>query len=132
MLVAGAVFTSFVLEDSLPPPLKEYLKAEADRGIAAGDIVFLVGGIIFVLAALIASAGLFFLQKWARWLYLAATFVAYAAMLFSGPSVEHAVAGTVGDLTVLISGVILGMAFFTDVLEKQAAPQQTSRSGKVS
>ena len=125
-LVIATIVLSFVLEDSLPSPLKEYVKAGADREIQPSDIAGLLGGSIVIVAALIASAGLFLLKKWARWLYLAATLVGYALTFFAGPSVEHPLSAGLDDISAAVSGVILGIAFFTGVLEKADSPVNPS------
>jgi xanthine/uracil permease len=108
---------SFVLQDSLPTPLKDWLVAEAERDMAVHELVLLGGGVVvLLLAAIVASVGLLFLQRWAAWLYLFSFIVGCLLCLFYGPVVEHGVADVVGDVATFLSGLVLGLAFFTDAL----------------
>ena len=107
---------SFVLQDSLPTPLKDWLVAEAERDMAAHELVLLGGVVVLLLAAIVASVGLLFLQRWAAWLYLFSFIVGCLLSLFYGPVVEHEVADVVGDVAIFLSGLVLGLAFFTDAL----------------
>ena len=64
----------------------------------------------------IASLGLFFRQRWAGFLYVSLVILGYVFMGFLGPTVEHAIADAVDEVAVLISGMIISLIAFTDVL----------------
>ena len=126
ILVALSVILSFTLEDSLPPPLRDYVKAEAEREITRSELLLMVPMLILIVAAVVASVGLFMLKEWARWCYLAATGGGSTLLVFMDPSVQHAVTEGVGNFTVIVSGVILGIVFFTDVLRTPPPENGTS------
>ena len=48
--------------------------------------------------------------------YLFSFIVGCLLSLFYGPVVEHEVADVVGDVAIFLSGLVLGLAFFTDAL----------------
>jgi len=108
---------SFALEDNLPTPLKDWLVAEAERDTAAHDVVLLGGGVVFFLAAVVSSLGLLFLQRWAAWLYLLSVIFGCLLSPFIGPVVEHGVADAVDEAAIVLSGLVLGLAFFSDALK---------------
>ncbi len=115
VIVAGLVAT-FSLEGSLPPLLQEYLEWEANQPLITSDIVLLAVVLLPIPLCLISSIGLFFFKNWARWLYLACSLLIYSTSLFFGPTVEHGVAGVIDDLSVVLEGFILGLAFFGNVI----------------
>jgi len=68
-----------------------------------------------------------FLQRWAAWLYLVSLLIGYALFPFTGPTVEHALADAVDELAILMSGSIIGLAFFSDALRgRNTAPDAAS------
>lgn len=80
----------------------------------------LTGGFAF-LSGIAASIGLLLLKRWAAWLFLLTTAVAYTLMAFLGPTVEHGVTSAVNGAFSVVTGVILGLAFFTDALPARGA-----------
>jgi len=112
------LIATFALEGSLPPLLQEYLEWEANRPLIPSDIVFAAVALVSIPLCLVASIGLFFFKNWARWLYLACSLLIYSMSFFTGPTVEHGIAGVLDDLSVLLEGLILGLAFFGNVIPK--------------
>jgi hypothetical protein len=80
------------------------------------ELAVLVIMVPMMLVLLVSSFGLFFLKNWARWLYLWTTIASYIVLPYLGPTVEHGLVGAVDDLSVLLSGAILGIAFFGNVI----------------
>lgn len=116
VLVGLAVGLSVLLESTLPAPLREWLTADAEGGFSLQDMKLLVVLIPILACAFVASIGLLCLQRWGACLYLIALVVDLVTLPFMGPTVEHALVSAVGQLTVLLSGLIVGLAFFSDAL----------------
>jgi hypothetical protein len=119
-----AIALSFLLESSLPAPLRDWLAAEAEADLAPQEVALLIVMIPLLLSALVGSIGLLFLKRWGAWLYLISTIIGYALFPFTGPTVEHAVADAFDEVAILLSGLIIGLAFFSDALRvrKDEAP----------
>jgi uncharacterized membrane protein len=118
-LIIATIATSFLLESALPSPLRQYVQAESERDLTPADLAVAIGGILIVAMTVVATIGLFLFQRWARPLYLVTTLASFGVVLLAGASVEHAVSETLGELAVLVSGVILGIIYFTNSLEPQ-------------
>ena len=119
--IAGIVLSS-MLEGHLPLPLREWLNASEEVDLTAGDVAFGLIALLMLALMIVALVGLFFIQRWARWLYLGGLLALYILAMFLGPTVEHAVADVVADISTLVEGVILGIVFFTGVFEKSKQP----------
>ncbi len=115
-LVLASLTLAITLERFLPAPLHDYLKAESERDLHASEMLVLLGLGVFFVGFLVSSIGLFALKGWARWLYLGAEVIGCVIMMFAGPSVGHAVSSAFESATTVVSGLILGLAFFTDAL----------------
>jgi len=115
-LVAAGLTLAIALERFLPAPLQDFLKAESERDLQTPEILVLIGLGVFFVAFLVSSIGLFALKGWARWLYLGAEVLGCVMMMFAGPSVGHAVSSAFESAATAVSGLILGIAFFTDAL----------------
>jgi hypothetical protein len=116
VVVIVGVGLAFVLEGSLPDPLKAWLKAEEERGLGQSDYALLCGGVLALVMAILSSVGLLCLRRWASWLYLLAVVLGCLTSLFGGPVVQHVIPDVVDEIAVTISGLILGLAFFSDAL----------------
>ena len=65
---------------------------------------------------LVSMGGLFFYQRWAAWLMVAVLALFSLQLLFS-PTVEPGILSYLGSLSDLLTGLILGISFFTEALE---------------
>lgn len=128
VLVAVSVPLSFALEHTLPIQVREYLEWEANRDLTTLDLVLMTTLLVLVIGYLVSSVSLFLLRKWARWMYLACVIVGYILVPLGGATVEHGLAYTLGDVSEMLSGVIIALVFFTDVLsaDKQTADRVNS------
>jgi len=92
--------------------------------VTAIDQLMDVFGIIIFVSWLVALVGLFRLKRWARWVFLFSVLSGYAYMPFSGPTVAHGLASAADGIFAILSGVTLGLAFFTEALPPRlrAAP----------
>jgi hypothetical protein len=116
LLITG-VALSFALESNLPDSLRAWLAEEYAQDLTSFDLAIIAVGFVVVIATIVASVGLLFLQRWAAWLYLATTVIGCVFMMFTGPTVEHAVSYAFDDVSVVFTGLVLGLAFFTDALK---------------
>ncbi len=127
ILILGSAFLGFVGmvialagDGFLPKELADWQAAQQPEEEGAFILGFIL--ILPLIAALLASlVGLFLFKKWAAWLYLAITLLGSVFMLLE-PTVESGVAAFFTYLEAHVSGVILGVAFFSNALE----PDQNS------
>jgi len=111
------IILSVVLEAFLPEPLQDYVAWTVEQDISLGEILVFLITVPLLLVYLVSSVGLFLLKNWARWLYLWTTVVFCFLYPFFGPTVEHGIADAVDEVTVILSGVIIGIAFFGGVIQ---------------
>ncbi|MBP1638137.1 MAG: hypothetical protein H6Q18_926 [Bacteroidetes bacterium] len=102
---------------SLPEPLTAWIKKE---GTSFDYFQFAI--IIMIPLEFAASVGLFFFKEWARWLYLVVIIIENLLPSFTGPWVNPALAQTFGNLSILMTGIVIGLSFFTDVIAKKVEP----------
>lgn len=121
-LTAATIALSLAMEAWLPAPLAGWNAASADSMSTASLAAWGVVVFVFLVLLFAASAGLFFFKRRARWVYLATVFVFHVISIFIGPVVEHALPAAVNDFTIVLSGVIIGMVFFSGVLKPPAQP----------
>jgi hypothetical protein len=131
-LIIIAVILSFTLESSLPPQLREWLAHESGQGLSKSYLINAGVGVIIIGSAIISSIGLFFFRNWAKWVYLVSTVSGYVLLPFTGPTVEHAVTDTADELSIIVCGMILALAFFTDVVQgKKVSNHEPDRTGEL-
>jgi hypothetical protein len=114
-IVALAIAASVRLEQTLPAPLQAYLRARQDApfdGKQAG-----VGAAAILLLAGMVAAWIALLRFWriGPWFYLATTIGGVLLTLAAGPTVTTAIETTLDTSSSAIGGVILALAFFSDV-----------------
>ena len=110
-VLIGSVVVLIAFDQSLPPELSAWVEAEADSEWTAFDTF----AAALAVASIIASVGLLFFTRWSRWVYAASTIAMTVATLFGGPSVGSAFDAFSSELILLLDGVIIGTAFFSDV-----------------
>lgn len=123
-----SIATSFALENTLPEPLKTWLEQQAEADITNLEIILVFIGIPLLVIELIASICLCLLHQWAKWGFLTTTIIGYLLFLFAGPIVEDALSVTLEEISVMLSGLILGLVFFTDVLSEKAEQKELEDS----
>jgi hypothetical protein len=64
----------------------------------------------------VSMVGLFCYQRWAAWMMAVVIAVFSIQMLFS-PTVEPGILSLLGSLSDVVTGLVLGAAFFTNALE---------------
>lgn len=103
------VVVAFSTLTTLPSPLREYAKKQAQADITATDLVVFAVAVPAMLALLVAWRGLWVQKKWAPTLYAVAWLGAGLASLGLGPTVEAASSTLMGHVGCCVSGAILGM-----------------------
>ena len=106
----------FLDDRLLPPELAEWIYQDAETPLEAGGIIQLVMGLVALIFIIPSYIGLLMLKKWGAWLYLCACFFWTASSVFA-PTVMSGLFYSVDSATDILAGIILGMAFFSDVLD---------------
>ncbi len=127
LTVVGVVL-SFSLQSYLPPELQAWLEGQSDSGVTSSDFVLLFLGGALLIVMIVASIGLCRLRRWGAWLYLATTFLFTAFMPFMGPTVNHALADAVFEFALILSGAVIGIAFFGNVLQQTGKLNQAGEA----
>lgn len=118
-VIVLSIGLSFIGDKLLPAELAEWHhqnNAGEFRLLDLAGLLFWGAGVGLVFISL---AGLFFFQRWAAWLFLAVILLFSLQVLFS-PTVEPGLLSYLGGWSDVLTGLVLGLAFFTDVLEAGA------------
>jgi hypothetical protein len=118
---------SVALAGSLPAPLQDWVVGEAQRDLALHEVALAAVGLAVVFMTALASVGLLFLQRWAAYLFLACVVSGVVASVFTGPSVEQGPEGAMYDVANVLSGLVLGLAFFTNALRPHGERVDSAR-----
>lgn len=76
----------------------------------------LIIGLLSIVGVIVSDVGLLVSKMWGAQLHLCSLVVGTVALGFMGPRMTNAIGDTMGTLGSLISGLIVGLAFFTDSL----------------
>jgi len=115
LFIIAGIILSTMLEKQLPVELRQWIEMESE--FSTNDTVVLIGVLPILAASILGSIGLYRLRKWGASTYLMSMIIGYALYPFAGPTVEHAFACMVYEVSVIISGMIVAIAFFTDTLK---------------
>ncbi len=115
-LIVLSIGLAFVADKLLPEALAEWLHQENSGEFGVADII----GLLFWGAGLflffVSMAGLFFYQRWAAWM-MAGVIAVFSIQLLFSPTVEPGILSVLGSLSDVVTGLVLGAAFFTNALE---------------
>jgi hypothetical protein len=115
-LIVLSIGLAFVADKLLPEALADWIHQENAGDFSFGDII----GLLFWGAGLflffVSMVGLFCYQRWAAWMMAVVIAVFSIQMLFS-PTVEPGILSLMGSLSDVLTGLVLGAAFFTSALE---------------
>jgi len=115
-LIVLSIGIAFVADKLLPEALADWVHQESSGEWGIADII----GLLFWGAGLflffVSMVGLFCYQRWASWLMAIVVAVFSLQLLFS-PSVEPGILSLLGSLSDVVTGLVLGLAFFTDALQ---------------
>lgn len=121
LLTLLTVVLSKILDGRLPEPLLLWVQQQAQADLSSFGTIAVVIMIPAFIMSLVGTVGLFLFKPWARWLYLLSYVIGYICLTFLGPTVEHAVANAIADTSALMSGVVVGIAFFSAALNDDAS-----------
>lgn len=108
----------------LPPPLAEWNDYQADEHEYTPDWFMLFVITPMLLGGFVSRIGLFFYRRWAAYLYLVTTAVLGITHPLLGPHVRNGVEGTLSDTAMLVTGMIIAIAFFGNVLKQKDDPNK--------
>lgn len=108
-LVAGATETSF--PQLLPPELREYLDSQEWT-------TFDWASALVALVSLVSIVGLWLVKNWARWLYTLTTVAYFVVGPFVTPTVMSAPAYAFDELSLLCSGGVIVLVWFSQLKEE--------------
>jgi hypothetical protein len=115
-LIVLSIGLAFVADKLLPEALADWIHQENAGEFSFGDIL----GLLFWGAGLflffVSMVGLFCYQRWAAWL-MAVVVAVFSLQLLTGPTVEPGILSLLGSLSDVVTGLVLGAAFFTSALE---------------
>jgi hypothetical protein len=115
-LIVLSIGLAFVADKLLPEALADWLHQENSGEFGVGDIL----GLLFWGAGLflffVSMVGLFCYQRWAAWL-MAIVVAVFSLQLLTSPTVEPGILSLLGSLSDVVTGLVLGVAFFSNALE---------------
>ena len=111
MLLIISLIVSFFFDSSLPPELQDFVSKQSDPTSALPVLL------MFAISDVVASIGLLYLKDWARLLYLVNYVLGSALML--GPHVMTNIDYLLEGCIHALSGLIIGISFFTGVISKK-------------
>lgn len=120
-LVFIYVGASLGLESRLPPELLAWLAQEWEAEPTASDNVILGLCGLYFLAMAVGSVGLFLLHRWGGLVFAASSIAGLVLVAAMDPLVEHPFATAVGGAAGMITGAILAIVFFSEVLSTRRA-----------
>jgi Zn-dependent protease with chaperone function len=118
-LIVLSIGLAVVSDKLLPTELAEWHHRNNAGDFGFSDVLELMFWGAGMLLFFISMIGLFFYQRWAAWMMLAVLLVFSLQVLFS-PSVEPGLLTFVGGWSDVVTGLVLGLAFFTDALSEGA------------
>ncbi len=115
-LIVLSIGVAIVSDKLLPEALADWVKQENSGEIGIADII----GLLFWGAGLflffVSMVGLFCYQRWAAWL-MAGVIAVFSIQLLFSPTVEPGILSLLGSLSDVLTGLVLGLSFFTEALQ---------------
>jgi hypothetical protein len=115
-LIVLSIGLAFVADKLLPEALADWVHQVNSGDFELTDVFGLLvwGAGLFLF--FVSMVGLFCYQRWAAWMMAVVIAVFSIQMLFS-PTVEPGILSLLGSLSDVVTGLVLGAAFFTNALE---------------
>jgi hypothetical protein len=110
-LLFVAVAMVFMFHEPLPTELETWVNAQSETAWTVVDWL----GVAAALVSVIASVGLLFFARWARPTYAIALSGTIVVSALGGPYIVTGLEGFFDDFTLLLDGLIIGAAYFSDV-----------------
>lgn len=106
----------FAPQNNLPSGAQSVLLENSEREVSAYNALLRSVAPVGFVAYIVASVGLFMLKHWAAKLYLIALVISVMMLPFSRPSIEYGIGDTLISIADILSGLILGLVFYGNVL----------------
>ena len=106
---------AIISDKLLPDELAEWHRRNNATNFGVTDVLGLLFWIAGVGLLFVSMVGLFFYQRWSAWMFLGVNLVFSLQVLFS-PTVEPGLLSFIGGWSDVLTGLVLGFAFFTDAL----------------
>src|SRR5262245_40669531 len=119
-LTIASLVASVALQPTLPAPLQDYLRADADAPARAMDLAAAVGVALVMALMLTAWIGLWRFWKVAPPLLLASWIGVGAVTLLAGPTVQTTAETVIYTAWAVVGGVLLSMSYFSELRGKFA------------
>ena len=115
-LIVLSIGLAFVADKLLPDALADWVHQGNAGEFGVGDIFSLLfwGAGLFLF--FVSMAGLFFYQRWAAWM-MAVVIAVFSVQLLFSPTVEPGLLSLMGSLSDVLTGLVQGLAFFSDALQ---------------
>jgi hypothetical protein len=110
---------AMISDKLLPQELADWHQREAAGDFGFTDILGLLFWGAGLMLYFVSMTGLFFFQRWAAWMMLIVLLVFSVQVIFS-PSVEPGLLSYLGGWSDVLTGLVLGLAFFSDALKEEA------------
>jgi Zn-dependent protease with chaperone function len=115
-LIVLSIGIAIVADKLLPEALADWVQQQNSDDIGVADIIGLLfwGAGLFLF--IVSMVGLFFYQRWAAWM-MTVVIAVFSVQLLFGPTVEPGILSLMGSLSDVLTGLVLGLAFFSDALQ---------------
>jgi hypothetical protein len=111
-----------VFDAMLPDALQAWVNQRAEAAFEPSDYASTGAGFALLGAACVSWYGLWRFRPWAPTLYACTWGIEIALIALIGPSVQAGPAAALTELGVGISGLMLGIAWFSDLRHRYAEP----------
>lgn len=118
--VVLSISLAFLQDKLLPDVLVEWHKSSGGQ-FGLGDIFALLFWGLGLFLFFVSSIGVFFYQRWAAWMFTVVTAV-FSLQLLTSPTVEPGISSFVGSWSDVLTGIVISLVFFTDVLRDDSHP----------
>lgn len=115
VLIVLALVTRVVFGQDLSPLAQQYEAGRQSRDLTVLETVGLWGAGLLLPVSIASSIGLLFFKRWARPLYLAVSLIFPVLFLYEGPVLAVPVSTVVDRLSLIDSGFIIGVMWFSAV-----------------
>ena len=109
ILIIASVASGAALKRRLPPKLQEWLSSDEARESTATGVMY----VLILAGTLAGTVGLFLLRPWGFWIYTITTLA--ASLPGPLPQVEHPVADALDQMSLVLAGAIIAVAYLTVV-----------------
>ena len=109
------IIADFIMEASLPEPLRDYLNAQSEADLTTRDAIVAVVSLLFLVAWVVAIIGLYCFWQFARPLMVIVLIGSIIISVVIGPTVQSGLTTAFAVVDTLLSGMILALIYTTPV-----------------